>query len=46
MSSFDSKKLGELHRHLHAHMPSDPALRVKALESLAVEKGLATKVDF
>lgn len=43
MSSFDGKKLGELHRHLHAHMPSDPALRVKALESLAVEKGLVAQ---
>lgn len=43
MSSFDGKKLGDLHRHLHAHMPSDPALRVKALESLAVEKGLVAQ---
>lgn len=43
MSSFDAKKLGALHRHLHAHMPSDPALRVKALESLAVEKGLVAQ---
>jgi nitrile hydratase len=43
MSSYDGKKLGELHRHLHAHMPSDPALRVKALESLAVEKGLVAQ---
>ncbi len=43
MSSFDGKKLGEIHRHLHAHMPSDPALRVKALESLAVEKGLVAQ---
>ena len=43
MSSYDGKKLGEIHRHLHAHMPSDPALRVKALESLAVEKGLVAQ---
>lgn len=43
MSSYDGKKLGRLHRHLHAHMPSDPALRVKALESLAVEKGLVAQ---
>ena len=30
------------HQHSHAHLavPSDPALRVKALESLLVEKGL------
>ena len=43
MASFDAKKIGDIHRHLHAHMPSDPALRVKALESLAVEKGLVAQ---
>ena len=43
MASFDAKKIGELHRHLHSHLPSDPALRVKALESLAVEKGLVAQ---
>ena len=42
MPSFDGKKAAELHRHLHSHLPSDPALRVKALESLLVEKGLTT----
>ena len=33
---------GQEHDHEHAHqaVPSDPALRVKALESLLVEKGL------
>ena len=40
MSTFDSKHAADLHRHIHSHLPSDPALRVKALESLAVEKGL------
>ncbi len=40
MTSFDSEKAAEIHRHLHSHVPSDPALRVKALESLAVERGL------
>ena len=40
MASFDSDKAASIHRHLHAHVPSDPALRVKALESLAVERGL------
>lgn len=29
-----------LHRHIHSHLPSDPALRVKTLESLMVERGL------
>lgn len=43
MASFDAKKIGEIHRHLHSHLPSDPALRVKALESLAVEKGLVAQ---
>ncbi|MEZ6030165.1 MAG: nitrile hydratase subunit alpha [Hyphomonadaceae bacterium] len=40
MSSFDSDKAASLHRELHSHLPSDPALRVKTLESLAVERGL------
>lgn len=43
MSSFSSKKIGEIHHHLHTHLPSDPALRVKTLESLAIEKGLVTQ---
>lgn len=38
--SFDSRKVAEIHRHLHSHLPSEPALRVKALESLLIEKGL------
>lgn len=40
MATFDSDKAAEIHRHLHSHLPSDPALRVKALESLVVERGL------
>lgn len=40
MPSFDSIAAAEIHRHLHSHLPSDPALRIKALESLVVEKGL------
>jgi nitrile hydratase len=40
MASFDSEKAAALHRELHTHLPSDPALRVKTLESLAVERGL------
>ncbi|WP_029040305.1 nitrile hydratase subunit alpha [Cucumibacter marinus] len=42
MPSFDSEKAAELHRELHTHLPSDPALRVKTLESLAVERGLVS----
>ncbi len=41
MQDYDSDKVAEIHRHLHSHLPSEPALRVKALESLLVEKGLA-----
>ncbi|MCL4152531.1 UNVERIFIED_CONTAM: hypothetical protein GTU68_033116 [Idotea baltica] len=40
MSSFDANKIADIHRHLHSHLPSEPALRVKAIESLLVEKGL------
>lgn len=29
-----------IHEELHAHLPPEPALRVKALESLLVEKGM------
>jgi nitrile hydratase len=40
MTSFDSKKISHIHHDLHQHLPSEPALRAKALESLLVEKGL------
>ena len=40
MTSFDGEKISQIHRELHSHLPSDPALRVKAIESLLVEKGL------
>ncbi|WP_305953025.1 nitrile hydratase subunit alpha [Beijerinckia mobilis] len=36
----DTKRVIALQEELHSHLPSDPALRVKALESLLVEKGL------
>lgn len=35
--------IAQMHRHLHAHLPPDPALRVKALEDLAIEKGLVAR---
>jgi nitrile hydratase subunit alpha len=34
---------GQDHEHEHQAVPSDPALRVKALESLLVEKGLVDR---
>lgn len=40
MSGDHADELGAIHRDLHSHLPSEPALRVKALESLLVEKGL------
>ena len=42
MSSHDPHSHDHDHEHSHDHstVPSDPALRVKALESLLVEKGL------
>jgi len=38
--SYDRQKVAEIHQHLHSHLPPEPALRVKAIESLLVEKGL------
>ena len=43
MATFDSDNAAKIHQHLHSHLPSDPALRVKALESLVVERGLVTR---
>jgi len=40
MTDFDSDAVSKIHQHLHSHLPSESALRVKALESLLVEKGL------
>ncbi len=36
----DYEHLSRIHGELHAHLPPEPALRVKALESLLVEKGM------
>ncbi len=40
MPEFDADKVAEIHQHLHSHLPSEPALRIKALETLLVDKGL------
>ncbi len=40
MTSFNSQKLSQIHHDLHEHLPSEPALRAKALESLLIEKRL------
>ena len=39
MSSYDSDKVAKLHREMHSHLPPEPALRLKALETVLVEKG-------
>jgi nitrile hydratase len=43
MPSFDTKNIEQIHRELHTHLPPDPALRVKALESLLIDKGLVAQ---
>lgn len=40
MTGHDTQRIIDIHEQLHTDLPSDPALRVKALESLLVEKGL------
>jgi len=40
MPDFDAQKVAEIHQHLHSHLPSESALRVKALETLLVDRGL------
>lgn len=40
MTDHESGAIQRIHRELHSHLPSEPALRVKALESLLVEKGM------
>jgi len=40
MVDHDSRAVRHIHDELHSHLPSEPALRVKALESLLIEKGL------
>ena len=40
MTNHDSDSVAAIHRELHSHLPPEPALRVKALEGLLVEKGM------
>jgi len=40
MTVHDSDSIADIHRELHSHLPPEPALRAKALESLLVEKGM------
>jgi nitrile hydratase subunit alpha len=43
MNTFDSDSAARAHQHLHTALPSDSALRVKALESLVVERGMVAQ---
>lgn len=40
MTEHDPKTIQHIHEELHSHLPPEPALRAKALETLLVEKGL------
>ncbi|MCH9672208.1 MAG: nitrile hydratase subunit alpha [Gammaproteobacteria bacterium] len=40
MIKHDSQSIADVHHELHSHLPSEPALRAKALESLLIEKGM------
>ena len=40
MIKHDSQAIANVHHELHSHLPSEPALRAKALESLLIEKGM------
>lgn len=40
MTKYDSDEVAHTHEHLHTALPADSALRVKALESLVVERGM------
>ncbi len=40
MTKHDSDHIAHIHDELHSHLPAEPALRAKALESLLVEKGM------
>ena len=40
MAHDDPHRFADIHHELHRHLPSEPALRVKALESLLIDKGM------
>ena len=40
MSADQEKEASDIHHELHSHLPPEPALRVKAIESLLIEKGM------
>lgn len=40
MTSHDPENIAHIHGELHSHLPPEPGLRAKALESLLVDKGM------
>ena len=42
MTEYDSGKVAKIHQHLHSQLPAESALRVKALETLLVDRGLVS----
>ena len=40
MVTHDTDKIADIHHQLHSELPSEPALRTKALETVLIEKGL------
>jgi hypothetical protein len=42
MTEYDSGKVAKIHQHLHSQLPAESALRVKALETLLVDRGLGS----
>lgn len=40
MKKYNPEDAEHLHEHIHSHVPSEPALRVKALETLLIQKGM------
>lgn len=40
MAEYDASRAASLHPIIHSHVPSEPALRIKALETLLVKKGM------
>jgi len=40
MAEYDASQAAQLQPVIHSHVPSEPALRIKALETLLVEKGM------
>lgn len=45
MTNDDADKIRKLHGELHAHLPEEPELRVKALETVLLKKGMISQAS-